>query len=219
MNDGFLLKKSFGQTLLERAYDSIFPNKCLFCKRVLEDLGEVVCGDCVELCGGDYDIEAVRQVVFRFKYEGKRMLARSMGRVIFRRIGDVEADCLVCVPLHESRLRERGFNQSELLAEELSRLYGLPAYDGMVRIRETARQFDLNPEERVANVTGAFVVREGFCVEGKDVLLVDDILTTGATAAECARVLTEAGARSVELVVFAAVEAWGGIEPPLQMAT
>ncbi|MDR2183595.1 MAG: ComF family protein [Clostridiales bacterium] len=197
------MKKSRGQIAIEVVHDSIFPNKCLFCCRVMDDLREIFCGGCADYAACDYNDEAVRHVIFRFKYEGKRMLARRMAEMIFRSLGEIDADCLVCVPLHEKRMKERGYNQAGLLALELSGLCGVPAYDGMTRVRETARQFDLKPEERAANVAGAFGLKEGFCVAAKDVLLVDDVLTTGATAAECGRVLTEAGAKSVKLAAFA----------------
>ena len=204
MNEKYLLEKSLGQIALEKAYQSIFPNKCLFCRKVLGGLGEITCGDCTEayaFC--DYDEEVVRHVIFRFKYEGKRMLARPMAELMSRRLEDVSADCLVCVPLHQNRLKQRGFNQAALLATELSRLFGITAYDGMVRTRDTARQFDLGREERVANVAGAFALKDEFCVDGKKVLLVDDVLTTGTTTTECAKVLAAAGAKAVEVVAFA----------------
>ena len=202
-NDGFLIKKSFGWTVLEAVYDSIYPNKCLFCGRVMDDLKVISCADCAELHDGNYDEQLVANVVFRFKYNGKRMLARRMAQAIFGRDDEINGDCLIPVPLHANRVKERGYNQAELLAIELSLLCGLPAYDGILRTRYTAKQFDLNPEERAANVAGAFVVKDGFCVVGRRVVLVDDVLTTGATSGECERVLLEAGAKSVELVVFA----------------
>ena len=220
MNDKYLLSKTKGQIVLEMAYASIFPNKCMFCRKVLEELREIACGDCEKAAifaqnigddiyaAYDYDEESVRHVVLRFKYEGKRLLARAMAQGIFRRFDKEDmttVDFVTCVPLHVNRLKERGYNQAALLATELGRLYGLPAYDGMKRIVDTAKQFNLNSEERAANVAGAFAVREGFCVAGKDILLVDDVYTTGVTAAECVRVLLEAEAKSVKLMVFAAV--------------
>ncbi|MCL2377244.1 MAG: ComF family protein [Defluviitaleaceae bacterium] len=215
MNNNFLLTKSIGQTALEKVYAAIFPNKCLFCQRVLEDIAEIVCVKCCGLLGNspthmpntyiacDYANEAVRNVIHRFKYGGKRMLTRPMAEAIFQHFGKIDADCMVCVPLHEKRAKERGYNQAALLATELSRLMGIAACDGMLRTRETAKQFDLNPEERAANVSGAFALKDGFCAAGKRVLLVDDVFTTGATSDECAKVLMEAGAESVEIVVFA----------------
>jgi len=215
MNDKFLLTKSMGQTALEKLHGTIFPNKCLFCRRVLEGLGDITCDKCRGLCNNgsvhipnayiacDYADEAVRHVIHRFKYGGVKMLARPMAEAIFQRFEEIEADCIICVPLHEKRVKERGYNQAALLATELSWLMGVAAYDGMLRTRETAKQFDLNPDERAANVEGAFALKEGFCVAGQRVLLVDDVFTTGATAGECAKVLIDAGAKAVEIVAFA----------------
>lgn len=227
MDDGFLLKKGWGQIALEMVYDSIFPNKCLFCGRVLDVVRDVACVACGKLTMSerefredffdnigkihiayDYNVETVSQAVMRLKYGGKKFLASKITRGIFGCLGNFDepiADCLVCVPLHESRLKERGFNQAALLATELSRIYQVAAYDGMLRTRETAKQFDLGPKERAENVRGAFALKEGFCVEGLDVLLVDDVLTTGATVMECAKVLMMAGAGSVGVLAFAAV--------------
>jgi len=215
MNNKFLLTKNIGQAALEKAHGMIFPNKCLFCRKVLEGLNDIACEKCRELCNNgsthipnvhiayDYADETVRHVIYRFKYGGMRMLARPMAETIFRRFGMIDADCIVCVPLHEKRAKERGYNQSALLATELSRLMGVAAYDGILRTRETAKQFDLNPDERAANVAGAFALKEGFCVEGQRILMVDDVFTTGATSGECAKVLMEAGAEAVKIVVFA----------------
>lgn len=213
MNE-YLLKKTTGIVVLEKIYKSIFPNKCLFCQRALDDPSKICCENCETSTGyahnlGDnihvaYDYaEGVRHAIFRFKYEGKRMLARPMAEAIFKCFGAIETDLLLCVPSHESRVKERGYNQAALLATELSLLMGLSAYDGMIRVKDTAKQFALNPEERVVNVADAFALKENFCVEGKDVLLVDDIFTTGATVEECAKVLTDAHAKSVRIIAFA----------------
>ena len=181
---------------------------CDECKMFHVEHFDEGCFDIGNICKvyGAFDYaDGPRNVVFRFKYEGKRMLARQMAELIFQRVGEIGScgDFLVPVPLHKGRERERGFNQAGLLATGLSILTGLPAYDGLMRRRETMRQFELSADERKANVSGAFELKEGFDVSGADVLLVDDILTTGATARECASVLKHAGARSVKLIVFA----------------
>ena len=220
-NDRYKLTKGLGGRAVEKMLDIVYPNKCLFCKRVLGDAKEIACEKCVERISGaagvvfpanvsavyaacDYDGEA-RGVVHRFKYEGKRMLARPMARLIFERVGSVGGDMLLPVPLHVKRERERGFNQAALLARELAAMVArVAAYDGMERVKDTARQFELSRQERETNIAGAFALREGFDVAGADVVLVDDVLTTGATAAECAAVLLRGGAKSVGLIVFAA---------------
>jgi ComF family protein len=115
-----------------------------------------------------------------------------------------EADLIVPVPLHPRRLKQRGFNQAWLLAQAFPELN--LARDLLIRVRHTIPQVQLNPKERRDNVTGAFAVAEPARVKGKNVLLVDDLFTTGATARECARVLSRAGAARVEVLTVARVK-------------
>jgi ComF family protein len=113
-------------------------------------------------------------------------------------------DVIMPVPLHRSRLRERGFNQALLLASAVGRAHGIPlSYDNLTRFRATRPQVELSGEERVQNVRGAFRLTRPADVEGKRVLLVDDVFTTGATMNECAAVLKRAGARSVVALTLA----------------
>jgi len=215
MNEEFVLEKGIGVKSLEMICSAVFPNKCLFCGKILLD-NRALCGDCD---GGtvskrdindiksayiacEYD-EGARNVIFRFKYEGKRLLSKPMANLIFKKADNITGDFLIPVPLHKKRLKERGFNQAGLLAAELAELTKLPAYDGLRRVKETEKQFELGPEQREANMDDAFALCNGFCVDDADILLVDDILTTGATVRACAKVLKQAGARSVSLIVFA----------------
>jgi ComF family protein len=113
---------------------------------------------------------------------------------------------LVPVPLHPRRLRERGFNQASLIARQLGRRVGRPCHDRvLVRRRDTLPQAGLSAAARRRNVAGAFVVRRRGLVAGRVVTLVDDVLTTGATAHACARTLRKAGAREVRLLSVARV--------------
>jgi ComF family protein len=114
------------------------------------------------------------------------------------------ADLLVPVPLHWTRLFTRRFNQSALLAQAIRAAGGpLVAADRLVRRRRTPSQGTMGPLARTRNVRGAFALRSGRSVRGKRVVLIDDVLTTGATAEECARVLRRAGAASVGVLVLA----------------
>jgi len=113
------------------------------------------------------------------------------------------ADLLVPVPLHPKRIRDRGFNQSLLLAQAFP---GTPlAREALVRTRHTPPQVGLSPKERRDNVKGAFAVTDPARVKDKSVLLIDDLYTTGSTVKECARVLRKAGASRVEVLTVARV--------------
>jgi ComF family protein len=117
-----------------------------------------------------------------------------------------EFDAVVPVPLHWRKKWSRGFNQSELLARFIARRYSLPVVPALRRRQATAAQAGLTNAARRENVAHAFAVRSRDRVAGKRILLIDDVMTTGATAAACARVLRRAGAASVTLLALARVD-------------
>ena len=143
-------------------------------------------------------------MVRHMKYQGVKRLADPMARAMASALALIQptgAECVVPVPMHPKRLRERGFNHAALLARKLGGLAGLPEREALARIRNTPQQARLSEEERRANMTDAFAAAEP--VAGKRILLVDDVCTTGATVADCARALKQAGAAAVYLVCFA----------------
>lgn len=147
-----------------------------------------------------YD-ELMRRSIAKFKYEGRREYAAFYAEEILRSCGREaalwNAQALVPIPLHPSRRRKRGFNQAELLAEELSGRLGIPVDKKLLfRAKRTKAQKQLNDQERLSNLKNAFSVRKG-CTPKKTIILVDDIYTTGSTMDEAARVLLENGAQSV----------------------
>ena len=150
---------------------------------------------------------AISHAIGRLKYDRRPDLARPLGDLLWRAIErhsrPLAGAVIVPVPLHRARLAERGFNQSALLARRVSCRLGAPLRPALVRVRDTPQQTALNREARIANVAGAFRPRQHCFVQGCTVLLVDDVCTTGATLAECARVLREAGARLVASAVVA----------------
>lgn len=141
----------------------------------------------------------LRQAIHRFKYERLAGLAEPFGEMLadYWRGELLTADWLIPVPLHPSRERDRGYNQSELLARSLARRVDVPVSSkGLRRTRATAVQMTLNAAERRQNVAGAFGCVEGR-VHGARVMLIDDVGTTGATLDACAQAVLKAGAASV----------------------
>jgi len=150
--------------------------------------------------------ELARSVAIRFKYGRKVALARTMARYMAPLVGAEGDRLLVPVPLHPTRLWQRGFNQSALVARELSRRLNIAAdVFALRRTRRTPPLKGMSPLQRRKTVAGAFRVRDKRAVAGKTVILVDDVLTTGSTADACARSLKRAGASRVELVSWARV--------------
>lgn len=141
----------------------------------------------------------LREAIRLFKYRKKVALAGALGELLSRGCPDFpEADLLIPVPLHPARLREREFNQSLLLADRLNRRLRLRlSYDNLVRLRPTQAQTDLPRAARLKNLRRAFALLRPGEVEGRRVILVDDVMTTGTTVNECAKALRKAGAAAV----------------------
>lgn len=150
-----------------------------------------------------------RRILLRYKYNNNRQFAARLARIVFDNTPALlnimsKVDFLTPVPLHKKRLRERGFNQAELLAAELAHVYEKPHHAHILsRTRATEKQSLLNAAERRANISGAFAVADHDVCNGKTILLVDDIFTSGATLDGCAKVLLGAGCRCVFCVSVA----------------
>jgi ComF family protein len=152
----------------------------------------------------------VRVLIHRLKYYDRLEIAAPLGAWMARAGAELllDADRLVPVPLHKSRLRARKFNQSNLLADVVSRQCGIPVDPfALERVQNTASQVGLSRSQRAINLQGAFRVRDAMAprVAGRAIVLVDDVLTSGATVNAAARALLRAGARRVDVLVFARV--------------
>ena len=150
----------------------------------------------------------VREIIHEFKYARQMHLRHLIGHWLCaalddERLREVSFDLIVPVPLHPARERERGFNQARLLAESLSAEISLPSRLVLERVRYTTTQTALDRSERMENLHNAFRLRKNANVRGLRVLLIDDVLTTGSTLSECARVLKRAGAISVHAATAA----------------
>ena len=143
-------------------------------------------------------------LVRNLKYRGVWRLAEPMGRHMakaFEAIQPTGADCLIPVPMHLKRQRERGFNHASLLAEQAARCLELPVMEALSRTRDTRQQARLTDSERLTNLDGAFLLNTD--LKGRRVVLVDDVRTTGSTANACATALRKGGAEAVYLLCFA----------------
>ena len=161
------------------------------------------------------------KIIHALKYEGWRAVAPWMSQRLARLSWPLdvaeERAAIVPVPLARSRQRERGYNQSELLAQALSKLWNIPVWSEVVtRERATRTQTELTPGERLSNVAGAFRVRDSATkkLRGAHVIILDDVVTTGATLGACALALFEAGARIISYVTFGRAAASGDRLPP-----
>ncbi|WP_051327708.1 ComF family protein [Desulfatirhabdium butyrativorans] len=199
--------------------------KCSVCGIPFWGAGETdhVCGNCEIHPRPFVSAEAVaiyegpiRSAIHALKYDGRLRVARVLGRSLYLKACESglrrTADLIIPVPLHPVRLRKRGFNQSILLVQEWDRFLDsdmdapcrpIICREALQRIRNTRPQMSLGKKERQTNIVGAFKVNRDIALEGKRILLVDDVLTTGATVAECTQVLLKAGAAKVDVLTAA----------------
>lgn len=216
------------QKLISFAADLLFPPRCVFCGCVVSP-GARVCRKCareaVETGGTRYmnlsvngeNIKCaalyayrgvVRDSIVDFKFNGRReyavFYAERLAEQIPRSFSGVRFDAVSAVPISAARKKKRGYNQSELIAKPLAKRLGVPYGEFLVKTGDNPEQHFLGKEQRAANVRGVYRAR-GESARDKSVLLVDDIVTTGATLSECARVLYGAGARFVACAAVAQV--------------
>ncbi len=207
---------SFGINLL-------FPQKCAGCGMIVGSLCEK-CRDeleelfsCREIVVDEFHVfissghgNILKKVLHRFKYISDTYLAEALSELLIKRLHllRLNSDCdeiiIVPIPLHARRERERGFNQSEILAELMVKILRGRVMNLLERKRETEPQARLSRNERIMNVKGAFRIREKFSDKiPESVFVLDDVITTGSTFVECARVLKAAGVKQVYGIMLA----------------
>ena len=218
--------------LFRALLDLLYPSRCPFCGRVLERGEDRMCtlcqrglpwtdgpGPAVEGC--DLCLSPLfyrggaRDAVHRYKFKGGAGLSGLFGELMSQCLGDRRdgpADLVTWVPLHSKRKKRRGYDQAELLARRVAELRGIPAASTLEKVRLTDVQSRQSAEaDRRANVEGAYRALPGLDLTGRRVVLVDDVVTTGSTLAQCAACLRCAGAAAVVGLTFARAghrEAW-----------
>ena len=197
--------------------DFLFPKKCVGCGR----LGDYVCKDCQVgiwepepapvpqnldglICLWAYD-GLMQKIIKKAKYSGLyNLLQFTISKSqIPNKSQFPNLQAIIPVPLYRDRLRERGFNQAEIIAKEISKIYKIPVVNLLVRTKDTGHQTLRNREERLKAIDGAFEVSTKIQDLPSKILLVDDVMTTGATLSECARTLKKAGVNKVYGLVLA----------------
>lgn len=203
----------------------LYPEKCILCGKILEQHEMDLCKDCRihapecpiskikypfidQWTGLWYYENDVRYSLIRYKFHNRRNYAAGYGRLLAMKLmkeDRLDFDVITWVPVSAKRLRKRGFDQVQLLAEKLGKELQIDPIVALRKVRDNRKQSGIvGHAQRRANVLGAYEAVQPERFAGKRVLLLDDIITTGATASECARVLLTAGASQVQLAVLAA---------------
>jgi competence protein ComFC len=197
-----------GDTICKNCLDSFTKVEegltCPVCGRRVG--AKIVCGECIQQARGFeegyfgfYFEDKLREAIHSFKFHSRKDVGKRLVHIIEEKIASFSDrfDCILPIPVTEKRLRERGFNQSFIIGDEISKISGKPIYHSVLcKVKETMDQFSLHRDQRRKNVKGVFAARNAERVKAKRVLLVDDLFTTGYTAKEASRVLKKAGVRS-----------------------
>lgn len=190
---------------------------CKICFRPLDEDSNV-CGDCLQIAQRDrvQNVSAVtytrktKEVLARFKYLGDEGYAKFIGAImcdaVEKHYSQIPFSLITSVPLHQNRIKERGFNQSQLLAEQIGKSLGLPASSILERTKVAPPQASLSRKDRIQSLHGSFRIKmNGSQLDftPQTILLVDDVYTTGTTIRACAKILRQAGAQTVYAITFA----------------
>ena len=205
--------------------DLMFPPRCPFCSKMMPRWAPL-CGDCQRTlpfsvgkqgrCDGEFfEVcvaplwyrDSVRDSFHRFKFKGRQAYAKAYAVLMAQCVNDQqlgEFDVVTWSPINVNRRRRRGYDQSELLARELAKHLNLPVAPLLEKTRNTVAQSSIeDASARRANALGAYQILPSADIVGKKILLVDDIVTSGSTLSECARVLRTAGAGEIHCIVLA----------------
>lgn len=210
--------------MIKRIFSLLFPPKCVLCRKLLSKEQTDLCPNCranapefpdskikvsflAQWTGIWYYKENVRLSLLRYKFGGRRSYAKAYGKLLamkLMRLGWDDADLITWVPISRQRRFRRGFDQSQRIANVVAQELELPLIAAAKKVRHTKPQSLMgDAAHRRANILGAYRVTDPQLVKDKRIVLIDDIITTGATASECSRVLLTAGAKEVKLATVA----------------
>ena len=206
--------------------DIFFPSFCVGCKKE----GAFLCKKCKEkiyinkypcslpkkskikkiYCATDYHQKNIEKLIHSFKYKFIKDTKNELSEIIIKHLElsefkKTKNQILIPVPLHKKRLKWRGFNQSEILASEIGKKLNIPVSANVIfKIKNTETQTQQkSKKDRIKNIKGAFIIKNENIIKDKDVILVDDVFTTGATLKECSKQIQKAKPKSIEAIVVA----------------
>lgn len=214
----------------EFVLDILFPPICLSCRRYLEEKEKpnLICGSCFNgikiyknlfhplpqftlAAATSYEDKSVRELIHYFKYESFLQAKKPLGEILIKYLSDLnlhlENSIVVPIPLHPSRKRKRGFNQAKILAEIISKHFGWQLETNILkRTKETKPQIEMkNHEDREVNIKNCFEVMDKNTLQNKNIILVDDVYTSGATIKEAVKILKRDGAANIIALAVAKV--------------
>lgn len=184
-------------------------NYCIRCKNTGFDFLQ-----CLSVC--DYD-DFVKNIIFRFK-NGDRYLSEIISPLMAKKLKDsnLNFDLITCVPVTKRVLKQRGYNQSKILMEEIAKILNIETDNGnLIKVKETEFQKNLSAKLRQKNMENAFSLVDKSLVNNKTILVIDDVITTGSTLNSCANALYKGKAKAVYCCTFSAVETVISMEKPI----
>ncbi len=210
--------------LKEAIIDTFFPVRCPYCNKVI-DREDYACVDCKKLfpkssnskyafgnyiCSAPFYYEGIfSKAVKTFKFGNCGGYAKQLSFMVVQSVHEIHKeinfDIITCVPMHKDDLKKRGYNQAELLARECAKIMNIPYVDTLEKHKKNKIQHSIKAYERAKNVKGVYKLTQKDIVKGKNILIIDDIITTGHTLGECARILTKGKCKSVKCAVVCSV--------------
>lgn len=209
---------------LNKIIDFVYPRKCYLCNKIIIKPDEFLCNYCSKnlkintkirvlnhenniICISPFEYFGnIRNSIRRFKFHNYKYYSEFFAKIIaneLQKINIKNFDYICCVPLTKSRQNIRGFNQAELLAKDISKILHIPCLNALRKIKNTKTQHELKLSERTVNVLGAFDINSDLNIQNKNILLCDDIVTSGSTLLECVKILLNHNANSVTCCTIA----------------
>ena len=210
--------------LKDAIIDTFFPVRCPYCNRVI-DKDDYACQDCKKrfprnsttkyafgnyICSAPFYYEGIfSKAVKTFKFDNCGSYAKQLSFMIVQSVleihEEINFDIITCVPMHKDDRKKRGYNQAELLARECAKIMNIPYIDTLEKHKKNKVQHSIKAKERAKNVRGVYRLIQKDIVKDKNILIIDDIITTGPTLGECAKVLSKGKCKSIRCAVVCSV--------------